>query len=53
MNQEMREELRSRMYNALADVAFDMENEEGVSVTEKDMQESFEWFLIHFFEDVE
>ena len=51
MEFEKMEKLKSKVYNVLSDVAFDMALKEGEVVTEKDMQDAFEWFLVHFFED--
>lgn len=51
MNEEMKDELRSEVYNALSDVAAEFELFKGESVEEKDMQEAIEWFMVHFYED--
>ena len=50
MRPELNEELKSKVYNALSEVVFDIETKNATVVSEKEMEESIEWFLIHFFE---
>lgn len=45
--EHMQDELRSRVYNALAEIVFETEADE------EDMEKALEWFQIRFWEDDE
>jgi len=56
-NTEVKEKLKSKLYKALSDVAyevFETNTPNDLNLTEdeqkKMMEESFEWFMIHFFD---
>lgn len=43
----MQDELKSRVYNALAEIIFE------TNADQEDMEQALEWFQIKFFEDEE
>lgn len=51
---ELKTELRSKVYNSLSNVAFEMFDQNFTDIPadqqEKLMEESIEWFMIHFFD---
>lgn len=56
-NNELKDKLRSKVYNALSNAAyevFETNTPNDLNLTEdeqkKMMEESFEWFMIHFFD---
>ena len=52
---EIKSELRSKVYNALSDTYYEMFEDKNTNISVDDqkkmLEESFEWFMVHFFEN--
>ena len=49
---ELKNDLNSKVYNALSDIAFYYHGK-GTDLTEKDFEQAWEWFAIHFADEAE
>lgn len=49
LSMNKREQLKSKVYNALSDIVFEF-HQSGIDIPEQELQQAFEWFTIHFYD---
>lgn len=53
LEQKIKDEMKSKVYNALSDIMYDYADYNDIDFLENSMEEALEWFIIRFFEDNE
>lgn len=51
LNSNLYSSFKSDIYNAIAEVVFEYDNDPTQTVTQKDIEYALEWFLTHFFDE--
>lgn len=47
------EDLKSKIYNSLSKVVEDYHFEDGIEISKEQMEDAFEWFITHFYDESE